>query len=241
MTQTSSTPPLYQQARQARHERQAQQIEEVLALPADQQGQALFQRWPHKLPRLVRHAIDTEVREAWRSLRTEHQDAFWDALCDSMNESSALEAQMHDLRRIHGAKAQEMAQLISRIPNLLKMTVVRQNASRTFNLNGTEDLEDEIFDALCIVLYEGGGIVVRQELPLRSQIIDAQGNKTWVQQNRIYGVYGGQGQWMLMSKSQVRQSFMTDSQTGQPLPGDGFTTFGDIKDFAGKHKALVKH
>ena len=241
-----SMPTNDQSTRQARRDRQRLELERILEQPVGQQAQALYQCWPHKLPRLVRRALPSQLHHDWRALRSAYQDALQKNICALLDELDAQKAQQIDnraleLRQLHGAKAQEMAELISRIPNLLKMTLVRRHLSCAFNLSGTEDLKEDILDAFCLVLHEGGGVIVRQELPQRSQITDAQGNKAWVQQNRVYGAYGENGQWHLTSQANVRQSFQTDFQTGQPIPSDGFTTFGDLQDFAGKHNALVKH
>src|SRR5690606_17982799 len=55
----------YQQAKQAKRQAQRQAFHAVLALPRRVQGATLFALWPEKLPKVVRHEIDQETRQAW--------------------------------------------------------------------------------------------------------------------------------------------------------------------------------
>lgn len=230
-----NTPSSFLQAKQLRHTRQRQQFDEVLALPESEQAQALFARWSEKLPRLVRSEITPSLRTAWRALREEQTETRFQAWMEDHFNAEMKEEVMDHLRQLHGEKAIDLAQVISRIPNLLKITLVFHNQNAvSFDLQGYEDCEDDIINGFCLALNQGAGILIRQELPLKSQVRNAQGELVWVQQNRIYGVYAGHGELVWLSKEQVRKSFMTDAKTGQALPSDGFTNFGDIKDFVRK-------
>ena len=230
-----NTPSSFLQAKQLRHNRQRQKFDEVLALPETEQAQALFALWSEKLPRLIRAQIKSDLRSAWRSLREEQTEARFQAWMEDYFDADMKEEVMDHLRELHGEKAIDLAQVISRIPNLLKMTLVFHNQDAvSFDLQGYEDCEDDIINGFCLALNQGAGILIRQELPLKSQIRNSQGEWVWVQQNRIYGVYAGHGELGWLSKEQVRKSFMTDANTGEALPSDGFTNFGDIKDFVKK-------
>lgn len=222
----------YQAQRALRQDHQRTKFEHILTLPEVEQAASLFKVWPYKLPRVVRLVIGTQLRNAWRNLRTQETDRKFEWMKQYAN-SNMVDQIMEVLRDKYGEKATELASVVSRIPNLLSLMVCNFNrGTREFNLHGVEDCEDEIFNEFCLALHDGAGIVIRQALPLKSQVTNAKGEKVWVHQNRIYGVYAGHGQLQWMTKAEVRQSYMFDAQTGQPLPSDGFTNFGDIKEFA---------
>lgn len=79
-------------------------------------------------------------------------------------------------------------------------------------------------------LNEGGGLMIRQFLPVKVQRRMPNGRLMWVPEKKLYGLYLGEGHAHGLSADAVRSASCTDAQTGAPLaPEDGvsYATWGE--------------
>ena len=67
-------------------------------------------------------------------------------------------------------------------------------------------------------LRDGGGMVIREFLPLKVKQRIPDGKEIWIPEKNLYGVYLGDQRWMGMSAEEVQHSHETDSATGKPIP-----------------------
>lgn len=94
---------------------------------------------------------------------------------------------------------------------------------------GHDDTHESLFrHQLEVAFRYDGGLVVRQILPIKTEIQTADGNKTWVPRKLLYGVYIGKGQWFPLSKNEMKIAHCTDPKSGKWIkPGQdiGFRDF----------------
>jgi hypothetical protein len=71
----------------------------------------------------------------------------------------------------------------------------------------------------------GGGLVIRQFLPLKVERTTPEGKKIWIPRKNIYGIALGNGAYMPLSASQIRSACCTDAETGKPLPPENDVSY----------------
>jgi hypothetical protein len=77
---------------------------------------------------------------------------------------------------------------------------------------------------LARALHEGGGLMIRQFLPLKVQRRMPNGKLMWVPEKKLYGLFLGQGVIHALSAEEVRKAACTDATSGAPLePEEGVT------------------
>jgi hypothetical protein len=77
---------------------------------------------------------------------------------------------------------------------------------------------------LARALHEGGGLMIRQFLPVKVQRRMPNGKLMWVPEKKLYGLYLGQGSIHPVSAEAVRTAACTDATSGAPLePEEGVT------------------
>lgn len=229
---------VYQDTKRARHQTQAAHLATVMALPERARAGTLFALWPERLPRLVRSQIDKPTLAAWRALREAEHDSRWEAIdmqMDAMKEVERQQAIAHMLMDEHGEAVGDITALIKSLTNLKKISINAGSQLVSFDLENGEEV-DHADLAIAMALHVGGGIVIRQSSALRAQVKDTNGQMNWVQQERVYGIGCAQGKWFAMSESEMRTAYNHDQQ-GNPLPHDGATTFGSLREQARKFSA----
>lgn len=78
-------------------------------------------------------------------------------------------------------------------------------------------------------LLEGGGLMIRQFLPVKVQRRMPNGKLLWVPEKKLYGLSLGEGQARGLPADAVRSASCTDAQTGAPLApeaGVSYATWG---------------
>jgi hypothetical protein len=66
-------------------------------------------------------------------------------------------------------------------------------------------------------LSHGGGLLVRQFLPLKIERLMPNGTKQWVPKKNVYGVFLAEGSWAPLSADEVKAACTTNAQSGAPL------------------------
>jgi hypothetical protein len=87
---------------------------------------------------------------------------------------------------------------------------------------GYEPGHESLFRAkLARALQEGGGLMIRQFLPVKVQRQMPNGKLLWIPEKKLYGLFLGAGEVTEMS-DEVRRASCTDAETGaalEPEPG----------------------
>lgn len=218
----------YWQEKNRRIQTQKEIVSRVMELPEDHWGEALFDLWPEKLPKVVRSAIPGYVLQDWRSCRealTEKRVEEFFALQEEMMD---FEARMLQALATHNEKGMELLAPLQSMVGMKAVTI--QSGELVFKFERGDGWNFEgILEAICWALEEGGGITVRQELSLRVQIPQPDGTMAWVPQERVYGFFCINGEWQPVTPAQMRHAY-THTPDGQPLPPDPETSFGDARD-----------
>ncbi len=65
---------------------------------------------------------------------------------------------------------------------------------------------------LVSALQGGGGMIVRQFLPIKVERLMPNGKKMWVPKKKVYGMVLGQNRWAWLSAEEVRRASCTDPE-----------------------------
>lgn len=238
-TQTRS----YAARRALLRDRQLEAWDEIRVLPDEEQAQALYNTWPRKLPKLVRARITTDLRQAWRKIRSDEvmaeEAAYVKALGEHLGHPLGLEQYLEllpedrlmDARIAWSEVADEVLATLASCPNIQGMVITWLD--QAFALNGNADglMEDRpLRDFVCLMIGSSGSILLREALPLKTQVAGPQGN-VWLNQNRVYGFFVGHGGWAPQSAQVMRECYGLDPRTGKITP-DPLTLMGDANDLA---------
>ena len=91
---------------------------------------------------------------------------------------------------------------------------------------GYEPGHELVFRAkLARALKEGGGLMIRQFLPVKVQRRMPNGRLMWVPEKKLYGLSLGEGQVRGLSADAVRQASCTDASSGAPLAPEAAVTY----------------
>ena len=225
-----------------RRQKQDQQWATVQELPLRAQAGALFALWPEKLPKRVRSVLPREVLQEWRALRTNQHDLRWEKRWSEMaagEDEMNQEALKAILLQEYEIPVQQLLTVLRSMSQLKKITSVMGDNVISIEFPAVDDpnaaqVWEELTLLLAVSLHNHAGVMIRQSSHLRSQIIDAAGQKQWVQQERVYGIFCAGEQWTACTEAQVRSAYNTDAGTGKPLPRDPTITFGNMKEVVRK-------
>lgn len=235
------TNPYNADIRRIRRQTQRAHLDTVMALPERARGGALFALWPDKLPRVVRKKLPSPVLQSWRVLRgaavATRISEFMDAMdlmhaqiLDDDDGGADKRAAIEDMMHRHGDQVRAIERLVVSVSQLKSISFSLGNGlSAKFDLDDGQDYEDDVTFGICMALELGGGITLRQTLPLRSHVKNDQGQMEWRAQERVYGISCHDGQWEGLSAAQMRQAYEHDRE-GRRLEADPITSFGDAKD-----------
>jgi len=67
-------------------------------------------------------------------------------------------------------------------------------------------------------LVEGGGMTIREFLPMKVSRNLKNGEKKWLPEKNLYGVVFYDGKWIGLEAEAMQQAHETDHRTGAPLP-----------------------
>lgn len=236
----------HQQKRQARCARQLDILGQILEIPEENQADALYDVWPIKLPKVVRGRIGSALRQKWRKIRADEMTTF-----EATNTLAFSEALGHPLdldefldllpqHRVDTAVAEhekvagDLLRTLKACATIRCVTVNWNNQSFVLDYPDQAIMDDvNLLRFLCLMVGTSGSVVLREESRLRAQVKTSQG-MTWVPQERIYGFFCGFGGWVPQSAADMREAYLTNSQTGERLPIDPATTMGDARELVKK-------
>lgn len=230
--------------RAARRARQAAELNDIRALPEEEQAAALYDAWPGKLPKIVRRRLTGDMREAWRCIRADEVQAreamFLKHVRETMGSPMDLEDflrllpahRLEEARASAGEAADRLIPVLAAVrdPNKMTLTWMRQSF-QVLSPRREDVLEDPVLRTyLCLMIFMGGNVVLREGTRLKAPVTGDDGQTTWVAQDRVYGVSCGQGGWVAQPADAMRRAYMTDAWTGEPLPPDPSTLMGDARE-----------
>jgi hypothetical protein len=120
---------------------------------------------------------------------------------------------------------------IKQLPGAKIVTLAQETTVFTIDIDpeggcGYEPGQELLLRAnLARALHEGGGLMIRQFLPVKVQRGMPNGRLMWVPEKKLYGLYLGEGQVHGLSAAAVRQAACTDAQTGALLPPEAGVSF----------------
>lgn len=137
----------------------------------------------------------------------------------------------------HKKAIDELFLVVDKMPDVLGLAVTMEDGSHEINLAPYTCLSDfpkqeqkelKVLLGLCVV--KGGGIVVRQRLPLKVEAQDNNGQKVWQHQQRIFGFFCGEGTFSGLTSKELKEAFGDESDDYEVLVRDRLTLFGDGKE-----------
>ena len=125
------------------------------------------------------------------------------------NQSQSIEILLDHILKIPGDK-------------IITLTVGNQSFTIDIQANGQIGYhvgDKQLFAAkLYRVLVEGGGMTIRQFLPIRVSRKFKNGEKGWLPEKNLYGVIFQDGKWVGLEAEDMQQAHETDASTEEPLP-----------------------
>ena len=116
--------------------------------------------------------------------------------------------------------------LILKIPGDKIVTLAMQSSS-VFKIDiknekiGYEPDHELLFQLkLARAFVEGGGITIREFLPLKIRHKTPDGKELWIPQKNLYGATLGENRWEGLDAETLRQCYATDHRTGMPMPSE---------------------
>lgn len=104
--------------------------------------------------------------------------------------------------------------------------IIDVNAAGVF---GYDESHDFLFRTkLTAALQNDGGLVVRQILPIKVEREMPNGQKVWNPRKNLYGVYFTDGQWIPLSRTELKIAYCTDTKTGKLGKPEQDVTFRDF-------------
>lgn len=246
----------YHQTKKRRHQKQQDRLANILKLDEMNQPEALVKAWPQKLPQLVRRQLDRFVLEEWQALKETHQKmAFYKNHPFALPEF--IKYDLPYLGEIGRKYHQEIIQqFLNMFESLRGKKTITCNFSvvdpmegifttmapfiylnRRFqidehnNVLNDQGKPDQKWFEYVVGFSMGGmaSMVIRQELSIKYQTKNKQGETLWEHQNRIFGVRFEMDNIVGLSSTQMQESYNVDHDTHLPLPTPTGTSFGDAR------------
>lgn len=231
---------LHAAQKEQRLERQRVTLALILALPVDEQTAALFEAWPQRIPKTVWTVLSRQQKHAWQALRQEK----WDTN-DEPEQDDGLAVYREfggEAAVTHRQGIDEVLGLCQSVQGTKRLVIVfedplddedpAQSLTSSYLMSSQGEINGlsnsvPLDEVLAFCLYGQGTLTIRQELALKVQQRDAQGQKVWVAQERMYGVQMSEGHWSTMSPTEMRLNCRNQAGKG-PLPAG--ISFGDLKE-----------
>lgn len=81
---------------------------------------------------------------------------------------------------------------------------------------------------LAIAFANAGSLIIRQILPIKIQREMPNGGRLWIPRKQLYGVSIAGGDWMPLSREEMRWAHCIDCETGRPIAPEKDVSFGDF-------------
>jgi hypothetical protein len=130
-----------------------------------------------------------------------------------------LDTLIKEILKIKGSK---IATLITNYDNF----VVDIDEKGNF---GYQEGVKNLFEAkLLRAMHEGGGLIIREFLPIKTKRKMPNGKIMWIPEKMIYGVAFGNKMWKGLKAEMVKKFHQTDHKTGKPISLEEGVRFGDF-------------
>lgn len=77
-------------------------------------------------------------------------------------------------------------------------------------------------------LQQGGGMIIREFLPLRVKTKMPNGKEAWISEKNLYGVFLRDGIWIGQNAEEVQMAHETDAITGKSIPREQGVHYRDF-------------
>jgi hypothetical protein len=251
MNTTDNAKLAYDTKKKDRGERQRRDLDVIFTLPENEQAVAIFKRWPQDLPLKLIKYIPNPLLDAWMSMHEEREDArdpFTPERLREMARAFRWEEMAQETNRAYGDEINHIIAVMRSISGAKELTVMMPDTLDgetknedddesgmtgifMVNENGKIDDEDSLRGGLGIALKEGGSMIIRQQLKLKVQRVDLEGNMEWKNQERVYGMFLNEGQMIPLDDKELKQSYSVDHQTGKAIETPLGLHYGNLKDF----------
>lgn len=130
------------------------------------------------------------------------------------------------------SKIERLMQLIVEIPGQKIVTLVTQEGEFIIDINQDGDIgylpeHKYLFcEFVRRALHDGGGILIRQFLPINIQ--KRRGAKKFIPVKNLYGIWLNYGDWLGIDASVLQQCCETDANSGAPLPRERGVVYRDF-------------
>lgn len=230
---------------QQRRDRQAEQLDVILNLPAKAQPGALYALWPHRLPKIAKEILSSELRQQWRELRILAR-ARREALAqERLTMATCLEPKNRlllmqlgytpDLMLSHEEKAQRLLDMATglRHEKILSVGLV-QDPENEYNFHfpanwthGKDGKEHVLLRVLCVALEHGGVFLIHQKLGLKTLFSGPQGDE-WKCRELVRAACCNNGNWRALSPKELRDLHSCTAADEDKIPD--VLTFGTLED-----------
>lgn len=207
---------------------------------------ALLEKWPTRLPKIVVKRLGRDSMKGFLAVKEIKRQIQIKTLYSSEDYIDFLtEEGVED----YFGKAVQVFNLIQTLQNVTSISVfftppseffkeddespetykfTIQNNGNIFDFHNM-DFFSELVKVFSLCLKGSAGINIRQRLELKVQRPNEQGVMAWQHQEKIYGVHLSMGEVGLLDEKEMKWAYNTDSQTGETLPMDAGTSFGNLK------------
>ena len=120
---------------------------------------------------------------------------------------------------------------IQALPGRKILTLIDAHRAREIDMDeqgalDTEPVLAKLFEAaLHAAIDQGGALIIRQFLPLRTRVTTQTGAEHWLPIKNIYGARLGKGAWEALTPTEMRLAHTTDAETGAPIDPEPNTRF----------------
>lgn len=228
----------YDQRKQARLRRQRKELDRLRELPLPQRAEELYTQWKRKVPQVVWKALTGAERAGW--LACQHLDRSqreFDA-CPTLSPEDAqrrLNTLGKGAMRLYAHSLREVLVLLTRpggphrlILHFYAFGITGPSTEEPTLIVGRYETDAQgdwgaawplIVRGVSLGLLNGGTVIFQQQLPMRVERVDENGDRGWEHQTRIYGASLGMdeaGVWEPLAADNVRAIHFTNALLGSP-------------------------
>ena len=247
---------LFDQKKRKRLQKQQERLKYVLSLDEQDQAEALLAVWPQALPRAVKQQLDRFLLEEWVLLKETHQKmAFYKNHPLAMPEflkydlpllgdvgrkyhQETIENMLALLRDLKGSKRITCRfTVVDPMEGVFNTVAPFLYLSRTFQITEAGEVLDDqgkpdekwFGYVVGFSLTGMATMVIRQELPLKIQRLNSEGQLAWENQERVFGLHFGVNEIFGVSAQEMQENFNIEHGTGEAFSTPHGTSFGDSR------------
>ena len=223
----------------------------IQSLEEESQPFAIFELWPQKVPKILWKRCSTKQKKLWHIQRIQMLERkIFDSCPELSNLLINLRLQKNFVKAIekYGDIFNDIFKIIIKIPNKKNIVVNFSDIPDEDDLI-QDDLElsvevvidkdnkiseedmGKILESVCMGLEKEGEIIIYQELPLKIQRKNKNGEMEWINQEKVFGVRLQNSSWTGLNKNEVRNTLTVNKENGDTIPIPLGLFCGDMEDF----------